>query len=111
MLSLFIIIGFGVIISMQSALNKLANINLRWSEYRCSPIMLPFARLFGKDPDKNFSNCIYNSQSSMMGGFLKPINYLNALMGDISSGLGESVQSIRVFINKKGFLINLVFSV
>ena len=38
-----------------------------WPEYRCNPIIMPFASVFGYDPISNFSFCIQTMMSNYMG--------------------------------------------
>ena len=70
-----------------------------WPLYRCNPIMIPFAGMFGKDVGTNFTFCIQNMQSTFMSELMKPINYAMSLIGTIGSDMTNSVQEIRNFFN------------
>lgn len=75
--SIFIIAVFiGLYISNILAIGK-KNIEKNWPIYRCSPLVMPFANLFGHDVMKNFTYCIQTMQTDFMGPFLAPSNYSN----------------------------------
>lgn len=75
--SIFIIAVFiGLYIANILAIGK-KNIEKNWPIYRCSPLVMPFANLFGHDVMKNFTYCIQTMQTDFMGPFLAPANYSN----------------------------------
>jgi hypothetical protein len=75
--SIFIIAVFiGLYIANILAIGK-KNIEKNWPIYRCSPLVMPFANLFGHDVMKNFTYCIQTMQTDFMGPFLAPSNYSN----------------------------------
>jgi hypothetical protein len=75
--SIFIIAVFiGLYIANILAIGK-KNIEKNWPIYRCSPLVMPFANLFGYDVMKNFTYCIQTMQTDFMGPFLAPSNYSN----------------------------------
>ena len=76
------------------------NIEKNWVKYRCNPMIMPFAGLFGHDPMENFAYCIQNMQTSFMGDILKPINYSMNLNHVIGGNLGKAIQSIRKVFNQ-----------
>ena len=73
----------------------LKNIEKDWPEYRCNPIMMPFASQFGHDPMKNFTFCISSIQSNMMGFFLQPIHFVVSMLGNFGGIIAEAIQKIR----------------
>ena len=41
------------------------NIKKNWPEYRCNPMMMPFAKELGNmDPNENFTYCVQNMQAN-----------------------------------------------
>ena len=67
----------------------------KWPEYRCNPMVMPFASQFGHDAVSNFVFCIGNIQKGMMGFFLKPVMYVVTLAGSMGTILTDAVQKIR----------------
>ena len=80
--SIFIIAVFiGLYIANILAIGK-KNIEKNWPIYRCSPLVMPFANLFGHDVMKNFTYCIQTMQTDFMGPFLAPSNYTNMVVAE-----------------------------
>ncbi len=68
----FLIVGFN-------------NIKTNWVQYRCNPMMLPFASFFGHDTADNFAQCIAQFQSEGMPYHQAP---LVAATGGIQKNIG-----------------------
>jgi hypothetical protein len=49
------------------------NIQDNWPDYRCNPVVMPFASLFGHDIGDNFNTCIQEIQSSQASYLLQPL--------------------------------------
>ena len=93
--SIFIIIVFILLyVSNILAIGK-KNIENNWAVYRCSPMVMPFASMFGHDTMQNFAYCIQNMQTNFMAPMLAPSNYSNVLAG-----------SLGLLSNVRGFLEN-----
>ena len=58
------------ILTLFSVLLGMRNIIKRdWPKYRCNPLILPFAGLFGYDPSKTFTQCLAsNIQPGLLAG-------------------------------------------
>ena len=61
---------------------------------------MPFASIFGHDSSKNFAYCIANMQKNFMDPLLQPLNFNVQLLGDITSGLTDNLDSNRDFMSK-----------
>ena len=94
-----IVIFVGIYLLNILAIGK-KNIEKNWVKYRCNPMIMPFAGLFGHDPMENFAYCIQNMQTSFMGNILKPINYSMNLNHVIGGSLGKAIQNIRKVFNQ-----------
>lgn len=64
-----------------------------WVEYRCSPLILPFAWVFGKDTLENFQFCTFSSFKSYAGFLFEPFGFIISIitgtLGDLSQGLDD----------------------
>jgi hypothetical protein len=99
--SIFIIIVFiALYVANILAIGK-KNIENNWALYRCSPLVMPFANLFGHDTMENFAYCIQNMQTDFMGPLLTPTNYSNAIA---AAGVGAAVDN---HANSMGMLSNI----
>lgn len=91
-LIILIFIGLYAFSIISVGLKKVKN---DWPQYRCNPMVMPFASQFGADPMQNFTHCIGNMQSSSMGFFLQPIHYVTSLLGNLGGDLTTSVNNVR----------------
>jgi hypothetical protein len=74
------------------------NIEKNWPIYRCSPLVMPFANMFGHDVMKNFTYCIQTMQTDFMGPFLAPSNYTNAVVSqNIKTSVNTNKNSMGMF--------------
>jgi len=88
--SIFIIAVFiGLYIANILAIGK-KNIEKNWPIYRCSPLVMPFANLFGHDVMKNFTYCIQTMQTDFMGPLLAPSNYSNMVAAESLNKTAET---------------------
>ena len=105
--SIFIIIVFIVLyVANILAIGK-KNIENNWAVYRCSPMVMPFASIFGHDTMQNFAYCIQNMQTNFMAPMLAPSNYSNVLaISGVSTALDNHNNSLGLLSNVRGFLEN-----
>jgi hypothetical protein len=94
LLSIFIVAVFiGLYVANVLAIGK-KNVQDNWALYRCSPMVMPIASMFGHDTMKNFGYCIQNMQTNFMAPLLTPSNYFNALtassLGSLNQGSDNS---------------------
>ena len=95
LLSIFIVSVFiGLYVANILAIGK-KNVQDNWALYRCSPMIMPLASMFGHDTMKNFGYCIQNMQTNFMAPLLTPSNYSNALsasaLGSLNAGSNNSL--------------------
>lgn len=76
------------------------NIKKQWPKYRCSPIVMPFANIFGENIMSNFIFCIQGIQSKYMKYLMQPLNYNFSVLGQLGKTFSVNIQNIRKFINK-----------
>jgi hypothetical protein len=85
------------------------NIKNDWPQYRCNPIVMPFANVFGYDTSSNFSFCIQNMMTSYMGYLMQPIQYSFSVLGNISTDINDALTGVRAFFNNiRGFISNII---
>jgi len=84
-------------------------IKANWPVYRCQPLIMPFASIFGHDTSENFTYCIANMQKNFMGPLLKPLNFNLGLLGDITGGLTKGLDGHRGFMGKFRLEIDKTF--
>lgn len=104
-MTVILILVFFIAISYYYINNNLQPIKADWINQRCSPIVMPFAGLINPpDPKKmsafdftaqNFTGCIQNILSDIIGTFLAPFYYLVNSITKVLDGLNASLQAIR----------------
>lgn len=94
-LSVLIILLFIGIMVLNVLTIGISKIKKDWVQYRCNPIVMPFASYFGHEPVSNFTYCIQNMQSSYMGYLMEPTHYIMGLFGNMLSGITNDIQWIR----------------
>lgn len=96
-MSLFIII---INVLLQSV-----TISNNWNSVRCNPVYM----LFSGDVEKNFTYCIQNIQTSMMGQVLQPITWSMSNLASVSSLLTEGLNDTReMFDSTRTFITSIV---
>ena len=105
---LFIIIAF-VSIFGASKLFDVRNVKKNWATERCSPMIMPFASLFGFNTKENFEFCmgkIFNTHSLPFFGSIGAIfSHFTGLLQMIF----ESISTLRNIIASLGGGINVIF--
>ena len=77
----------------------LKKLETKWPEYRCNPLVMPFASYLGKDATTNFTYCISTIMGSMMGFFLQPINFTTGMLGNLGGIITKSLNDVRKLQN------------
>jgi hypothetical protein len=104
-MTVILILVFFIAISYYYIYNNLQPIKADWINQRCNPTVMPFAGLINPpDPKKmsafdftaqNFTGCIQNILSDIVGTFLAPFYYLVNSITKVLDGLNASLQAIR----------------
>jgi hypothetical protein len=108
MLSLLIILLFVGMYVFSIFSVGLKTIHKKWPEYRCNPIMMPFASQFGPegtDTTQNFTSCVQNELKGMFSTLMEPIHYAISLANKAGGGIMDAVNDIRKVID---FVKNMV---
>lgn len=100
LLTIIILIIFIVLFCVNILAVGIENIKNQWPKYRCNPIVMPIANVFGKDTLQNFTFCVQNLQQTFMQDLLAPLHYVEDIVGDISKYFTEAIHFIRAFFNK-----------
>jgi len=97
-LSLLIILVFIGLFIFTYFSQGMKQIHSKWPEYRCNPIMMPFASQLGPpgtSTTQNFTNCVQGEMKGLMGDMLKPIHYIQSLANKASGGAFGAIDDIR----------------
>jgi hypothetical protein len=98
-LSILIIIIFIILYIFNILAVGIKNIQEDWPEYRCNPIVMPFASVFGHNTATNFTFCIQTMMQNYMGSLTQPIMSNFNILGNISSSINSSLTDVKAFFN------------
>ena len=76
----------------------IADVFNNWPKYRCNPMVMPFASLFGYDAAENFNFCMKNIFSLNAGAVLAPIYGVMANFTEIVGTISNVANSFRYLI-------------
>lgn len=105
---LLIIIGVVAIIGL-SASSQIKDVTKDWSKHRCSPLIMPFAGLFGYNTKENFEFCLQNIFSNFSLPFLGSIGSIFEQFTSMLQTIFNSINSLRNTIATLGGGINVIF--
>lgn len=108
-LSILVIFIFILLYIFNLLVVGIQRIKANWPVYRCQPLIMPFASVFGHDSSENFAYCIANMQKNFMGPLLQPLNFNISSLGDITGGLTNNLNINRDFMSKLRFSISDTF--
>lgn len=98
-LSIIIIFIFIALYLVNLLVVGIQHIKDNWPLYRCNPMIMPFASVFGYDPKENFGYCIQNIQKNFMGNLLTPLSLNINVLGNLGGNLSDNVADIRKFFD------------
>jgi hypothetical protein len=76
----------------------IAEIINNWPKYRCNPVIMPFAGLFGYDASENFNFCMKNIFNLNAGAVLAPVYGVMSNFTDIVGTISNVANSFRYLI-------------
>ena len=76
----------------------LADLVNNWPKYRCNPLIMPFAGLFGYDSGENFKYCMKNIFTMNAGAVLAPVYTVMSSFTDIVGTISNVANSFRYLI-------------
>lgn len=94
----FVYVNIAFVIYMAGVFyyNQLAEIKEDWPKYRCNPMYMFLA----DNVEENFTYCIQNMQTGLMGYLLEPITFVTNSLTSQLGGFSEDIQNIRAMFDK-----------
>jgi hypothetical protein len=99
-LALFIVLAFYLCYFVSFAIDGYNNIKKNWSQYRCNPMIMPFAGYFGQDTEKNFAQCVSKMQKATMPIHIAPLSAGQSVLHQNVSSLSDQMGSFRELQSK-----------
>lgn len=132
--SVLILVVFFLLFFSTILMVGVAEVNENWATYRCNPMVIPFASLFGHDPVENFNHCAGSIQSIQMSSILQPLSQqveqvetdtaqnraaarraghrqqgLMTVLSTLSDTLGEMSTNLAVETNRSSIAVTNIF--
>ena len=95
-LSIMIICIFILLYLFNIIIINIKRIKDNWETYRCQPLVMPFAWMFGHDTSKNFAGCIQKIQGGVISGMLDPMRANMSALGANTSSVSSDMNVFRV---------------
>ena len=104
---IFTIIAFSSFYGV-GAFFDIKNVKDNWAEKRCSPLIIPFASLFGFDTKENFNFCMKDIFNMFAEPFMGTTSGMFASLTGLLTMIFGSISSLRITIATLGGGINTV---
>jgi hypothetical protein len=101
-LSFVAVYGFSIIFDIRK-------IKANWSEQRCSPVIMPFASVFGYNTKDNFEFCMGKIFNTYSQPFLSSSSTMFSSFTGLLTMIFSSISSLRNTIASLGGGINVIF--
>lgn len=92
----YINIAFAIYIAGVFYYSQVAEIKANWPLYRCNPTYMFLA----DDIQENFTYCVQNIQTSLMGYLLQPLTFITSSLTSMLGGFMGDIQNIRAMFDK-----------
>ena len=109
MFLILICIAAVVMMTGMNTLFDIKKIKEDWSNYRCNPLIMPFASFFGENTKQNFEFCMGNIFQTHSLPFIGSIGSLFTQFTNLLTSIFSSIGSLRNVIASLGGGINVVF--
>ena len=113
--TILIIVVVFVLILLNFLYIMKAQIQKNWVKYRCNPIVIPFAGLFGKNSMQNFTYCIQEIQKNYMSFIMAPTHFnlqtITAGGEKMTNGLNNIVKFISKLRSMFGSITGGIFGI
>jgi len=90
---IYIILTFMILHMFIIFVVQIDNIKKNWPKYKCNPMIMPFAGVFGHDEYTNFTECIQTMQTDYMDYLLQPLNLDLSIITEMSSVFTDGISS------------------
>lgn len=96
--TIIIIVIFAIINIIAILSIGISHIENNWNKYKCKPMIIPLAGVFGHNTATNFKECVQNIEQSFLSDLLTP---LYSVFNELSS-VGSEIGSFMNIVNTLG---------
>jgi len=106
---IILILVIMVAITGMSTISKMKDVSSEWANYRCNPLVMPFAGLFGHNAKENFEFCMNGIFTNFSMPFLGSIGSIFQQFSSMLQSIFSSLNSLRNSVATMGGGINVIF--
>jgi hypothetical protein len=106
---IILILVIMVVITSMSAVSQVKDVSNNWAKYRCNPLAMPFAGLFGYNTKENFDFCMNGIFTNFSMPFLGSIGNIFQKFAVMLQSIFSSLNGLRNSIATMGGGINVIF--
>jgi len=92
--SILIVFIFGLLQLTNLLGVGIKHIQNNWSLYRCNPMIIPFAGIFGHDPQKTFIYCAQHLNFNFSQYLMDPLKWMVGNIGTIGKDISHTMSGI-----------------
>jgi hypothetical protein len=105
---IYVNLGFVAQIAVMMYFKSALEIKKNWPLYRCNP---PYW-FFSDNITEDFTYCVQNTQTNLMGYLLQPLNYMVSSLSSVGTEISSSINNIRYMINNiRSFVSDIIQNV
>ena len=109
MFMIIIVIVIVVAVTGISTMSQVKDVSNQWSKYRCNPLVMPFAGLFGYNAKENFEFCMNTIFTNFSMPFLSSIGDIFQQFATMLQSIFSSLNGLRNSVATMGGGINVIF--
>jgi len=106
---IILILVIMVAITGMSTISKMKDVSSEWANYRCNPLVMPFAGFFGHNAKENFDFCMNKIFTNFSMPFLGSIGSIFQKFASMLQSIFGSLNSLRNSVATMGGGINVIF--
>ena len=101
LLVIFLVTTMTILIGLRTVIKE------NWEQYRCNPLIIPFAWVFGYDSTQTFTECLSKNVNDSAEPAIKPYDDLFGILKLTAGNMGESLNDIKgVVTNMRDGLVD-----
>lgn len=102
---IYVNVGFILYTVATYYLSSIKEIKDNWPLYRCNPMYMPLS----DDMSTDFTYCIQNTTSSLMGYMLEPLTFITSSLASMGGDFSNQINSIRGMFDKIRTFVSSIF--
>ena len=109
MFLIILVIVIMVAVTGMSAVSQVKGVSNDWAKYRCNPMVMPFAGLFGYNAKENFDFCMNTIFTNFSMPFIGSIGSIFQQFSTMLQSIFSSLNGLRNSVATMGGGINIIF--